>query len=59
MIRSLLYVPASSERLGEYASLHHWQSLRASRWAMTQSSDEPTRNGSMPISIRRVTADGA
>ena len=35
------------------------QSVRASRWATTQSIAEATRNGSMPISIRRVIAVGA
>ena len=39
--------------------LHSSHSSRASRWATTQSTAEPTRNGSMPISIRRVTAPGA
>ena len=39
--------------------LHSSQSGRARRWATTQSTAEPTRNGSMPISIRRVTALGA
>ena len=33
--------------------------MRASRWATTHSSAEATRNGSTPISIRRVIADGA
>ena len=35
------------------------QSVRASRWATTQSIALATRNGSMPISIRRVIAVGA
>ncbi len=33
-------------------------SMRASRCATTHSSAEATRNGSIPISIRRVIADG-
>ena len=32
---------------------------RTSRWATTQNTEEATRNGSMPISVRRVTALGA
>ena len=39
-----------------WRSLQNWQSLRASRWATTQSIADATRNGSMPISTRRVTA---
>ena len=39
--------------------LHCWQSWRARRWATTQSIALATRNGSMPISVRRVTVDGA
>ena len=39
--------------------LHSSQSRRARRWATTQSTAEPTRKGSMPISIRRVMAPGA
>ena len=35
--------------------LHSSQSRRASRWATTQSTAEPTRKGSTPISTRRVT----
>ena len=34
-------------------------SVRARRWATTQSMALETRNGSMPISIRRVIAPGA
>src|SRR5665647_2996531 len=48
-----------STSLGRYASLHFGHSRRASRWATTQSRAEPTRNGSMPISMRRVIALGA
>ena len=36
--------------------LQCWQSVRARRWATTQSIAEATRNGSTPISIRRVIA---
>ena len=34
--------------------LHCGQSVRTSRWATTQSIADATRNGSTPISIRRV-----
>ena len=34
-------------------------SVRARRWATTQSIAEATRNGSIPISTSRVIADGA
>ena len=39
--------------------LQCWHSVRARRWATTQSIALATRNGSMPISIRRVSAVGA
>ena len=45
--------------VGVYASLHLGHSRRARRWARTASSAEPTRNGSIPISVRRVMAEGA
>ena len=35
------------------------QIVRTRRWAMTASTDEATRNGSMPMSIKRVNALGA
>ena len=38
--------------------LHDAHSVRASRWATTQSMAEATRKGSMPISISRVMAEG-
>src|SRR6266540_6571093 len=50
---------ASSSTVGEYSCLHQSHSRLASRCARTQSTDEPTRNGSIPISVRRVTALGA
>src|SRR5881227_2619379 len=46
---------SSSSSTGGYSSLHHSHSRRAS----PQSTEEPTRNGSMPISVNRVTALGA
>ena len=39
--------------------LQFGHSIRARRWATTQSSAEATRNGSIPISISRVIAEGA
>ncbi len=49
----------SASGVGTYSSLHFVHSRRASRWASTQSTADPTRKGSMPISVSRVIADGA
>jgi hypothetical protein len=41
------------------AVLQDWQMVRTRRWAMIASTDEATRKGSMPMSIKRVKALGA
>ena len=43
-----------SASVGSYASLQWVQSRRASRWASTPDSEDVTRNGSTPISIKRI-----
>jgi hypothetical protein len=40
-------------------SAHFSQGTRASRWPTTRVSEEVIRNGSTPMSISRLTADGA
>jgi hypothetical protein len=49
----------SSSVDGEYISQQCVQSLRASRCASTADTRDPVRNGSTPISFRRVSAPGA
>ena len=49
----------SSSGVGVYISQQFEQSLRASRCARTADTADPTRNGSTPISLRRVSAPGA
>ncbi len=39
--------------------MHLGQMVRTRRWASTASTEEATRNGSMPMSINRVKALGA
>ena len=51
--------PTSSSRVGVYISQQCVQSFRARRWASTAVTAEPVRNGSTPISLRRVSALGA
>ena len=49
----------SSSTEGEYSSQQFGQSLRARRCASTAETAEPVRNGSTPISFRRVIVLGA
>src|SRR3954449_8644658 len=49
----------SSSLVGTYSSLQCSQSRRARRCASTPVTAAPVRNGSTPISFRRVNADGA
>src|SRR6059058_4784202 len=39
--------------------LHAWHRTRARRWATMQSTEDATRKGSTPISIRRLSVDAA
>ena len=50
---------AISSSLGWYSSRHSLQTRRTRRWAITAISELDTRNGSTPISTRRVTAPAA
>ena len=53
--------PAASRSLGStfQGFRHAGQSRRTRRWAIRASMDDATRNGSMPMSTRRVTAPDA
>src|ERR687896_283188 len=49
----------SSSEVGMYSSQQCEQSFRTRRWASTAVTADPVRNGSTPISVRRVSALGA
>ena len=50
---------SSADSSGVYGSLQSGHRRRASRCAMTSVMADADRNGSMPISVRRVMAEGA
>src|SRR5436190_10869571 len=48
-----------SDSVGIYGAPHCLQILRTRRWAINARVEEATRNGLTPMSIKRVTAEGA